>query len=92
MSKWISFLSSNIQRLFKKCLEPIFLIMSDQALHMNPCDHIFGIGKCWALIGVIRATLLLPNLPVDPAARPKVKCRMYEQRKDTWKNRFKHYF
>ena len=68
----------------------MFSILSDEALHVSPYDHITAIGKCWALIGVVRATLLLPNLPVDPAARPKVKCRMYEQRTDIWKHRYEN--
>ena len=75
-----------IKKLFLLCLEPVFENLSKKDVQDFPFEHIVAIGKCWALIGVVRVHFLVPSLPVDPAARPAVKQKLYEAKKDILKS------
>jgi hypothetical protein len=68
--------SLELLTLFRMLLVPVLSILSDEALHRDPASHVLSIGKAWCLIGCLRLHLLLPALPIDPAAQPAVKHRL----------------
>jgi len=67
-----------ISHMFALCLPPVleYLIRILGAPQLDDTSSISIAGRAWVSIGLLRLHLLLPSVPIDPAAKPAIKARL----------------
>jgi MoxR-like ATPase len=69
--------NSTISALFDRCLQPVLHFIA-QAENTASAAPLAEIGAAWVRIGLLRVHLLLPTMPVDPAAKSAIKSRLLQ--------------
>jgi hypothetical protein len=67
-----------VSHMFALCLPPVLEYLSRVlgAPQLDDTSSISIAGRAWVSIGLLRLHLLLPSVPVDPAAKPAIKARL----------------
>lgn len=75
---------SSIGQLFEICLPPVLQVLVQELTSAaSGATSIAASGRAWLNMGLLRLHLLLPTMPIDPAAKPAIKARLLTESNHT---------